>query len=328
MTTQHFYTRDTVSATFLSSFLSGDVKTAAHCAKELLVSGERKELVRIATFAWLCDDPLYNTANRVNAYMRINETLESFLRALLSERTVTIETSSMRRIVPPPYETPCPSPWTVLPATWTPYQGTTLWRAVKNALKHKHLYRAMYLTSYLIAENKAAVTNLITALGVKEPIRDLFEATVHEEVALRVLALSYASLINTIRTEDAAHPTVEHVLTATLPMGRAGRHIHIHTCTEWGVSIRPESDLMGAPVLIKDATPFWQNVIDTYGIRFVGHELQFPNDEMLDAFYATYFPDDIPDEWPTAERQKSHNSNMPIKTHDLPTASWIHSFFV
>jgi len=327
MTTQHLYTRDTVSVTFLSSFLAGDVKAAAHCAKELLVSGERDELIRIVTFAWLCDDPLYNTANRTTAYMHIHEAPEAFLRTLLSERTVAIEPSSIPRITTPPYETPSPSPWTVLPATWTPYQGTTLWRAVKNALNHKNLYRATYLTAYLIAENKAAVASLLTALDVKKPFIDLFEATTHQEVALRVLAVAYASLINTTPTKEPSHSVLEHVLTSTFPMGRAGRHIHIQRCAEWGIPIRPESDLMGAPVLIKDATPFWQNVIDTYGIRFVANELQFPNDELLDAFYASYFPDDIPDEWPTEERQKSH-SNIQIKTQELPVVDWIRSFLI
>jgi len=324
MTTQHLYTRDTVSATFLSSFLAGDVKAAAHCAKELLVSGERDELVRIATFAWLCDDPLYNTANRLNAYIH---TPESFLHALLSERNIVIEPFGIPPIPARPYETPSSSPWTVLPATWTPYEATTLWRAVKNALNRKQLYRAMYITGYLIAEHKAAVADLLSVLGVKKPIIDLFEASRHQEVALRVLKLSYASLMNSTQMEKTPHPVVEHVLTSTLPFGRAGRHIHIQSCEEWGVQIRPESDLMGAPVLIKDATPFWQIVIDTYGIVFVGNELQFRNDEMLDAFYAIYFPDDIPDEWPTAERQKSHRNN-PIDAHELVAATWFRSFFI
>jgi hypothetical protein len=34
--------------------------------------------------------------------------------------------------------------------------------------------------------------------------------------------------------------------------------------------------------------------------------LAFPDDDVLEAFYSTYFPDDIPDEWSLVDQQKSH----------------------
>lgn len=38
----------------------------------------------------------------------------------------------------------------------------------------------------------------------------------------------------------------------------------------------------------------------------------FPNDDVLEAFYAAHFPDDIPDEWSLEDQQKSHGRGRGI----------------
>jgi hypothetical protein len=170
MITQHLYTTDTVSATFLSSFLEGDAKTAAQTAKELLVSGEHTRLRKLATFAWLCDDPRYNTAERLASYEL--EALEPFLKSLLTERQ--IEPKFEPPSVPvAPYETHSSCPWSQTPRGWTPAKATTVWRAVKDALKHRNIERATFLTAYLLTDHKASIANLLTTLGVKNTLIQL-----------------------------------------------------------------------------------------------------------------------------------------------------------
>ena len=303
MITQHLYTTDAVSATFLSAFLDGDAKTAAQTAKELLVSGEHTHLRKLATVAWLCDDPRFNTAERVASY---ELAIEPFLKSLLTERRIEpkFEPPNVPAV---PYETHSSSPWRQPPSGWTPAQATTVWRAVKDALKQENIDRATFLTAYLVADHKASIANLLIALGVKNTLIQLLEATDSHELAPSVLTLAYASLVYATPETHKVHPAVEHNLSTTPLMGRGGRLFAISSraCAEWGVPIPPESDLMGAPTLIQRGTPFWLSVIETHKIHF-SHELHFPNEELLETFYSTYFPDDIPDEWPTSERQKSH----------------------
>lgn len=316
MITQHLYTTDAVSATFLSAFLAGDAKTAAQTAKELLVSGEQPRLRKLATLAWLCDDPRYNTAERIATYEL--DTLEPFLKSLLTERRIEPKFEPPR-VPTVPYETHSPCPWRQPPSGWTSAQTNTVWRAVKDAIKHRNIDRATFLTAYLVADHKASIANLLTALGVKNTLIQLLEATDSRELAPSVLALAYASLVYVTSETHKVHPAVEHSLDTTPLMGRGGRLFAISSraCAEWGVPIPPESDLMGAPTLIQRGTPFWLSVLETYKIHF-SHDIQCANEELLEAFYSTYFPDDIPDEWATPERQKSHgfaasNVNYPLR---------------
>jgi hypothetical protein len=55
---------------------------------------------------------------------------------------------------------------------------------------------------------------------------------------------------------------------------------------------------------------FWREAATAAGATFdpATDSLQFPTDEALESFYARYFPDDIPDEWSTADQQKSHGA--------------------
>jgi hypothetical protein len=314
MITQHLYTTDTVSATFLSSFFGGDVKTAALCAKELLVSGEKDQLERLATFAWLHDDPSFNTANRLETFKT-----EDFLQTLLSERQVVpieIPTS----IPPPPYETPVSSlPWKRLPNGWTTGNAATVWKAVRDALAHSNYKRVMFLTAYLVKEQPNVIVDLLTALGVKETLIELLEATAIPELRVRILNIAYASLVYTRREEAKLNPVVEHILTSSPPLGRAGRNLAIsaNACAEWAVPIPQDSQFIGPVTFLQNATSFWKNVLDTNSIH-ISEELEFPNDEAVESFYTTYFPDDIPDEWSIQERQKSHGFSASVtKQSDL-----------
>ncbi len=53
---------------------------------------------------------------------------------------------------------------------------------------------------------------------------------------------------------------------------------------------------------------FWRKALLLYRIEIDDDSdaLAFPDDDTIEAFYAAYFPDDIPDEWSAADQQKSH----------------------
>lgn len=61
-----------------------------------------------------------------------------------------------------------------------------------------------------------------------------------------------------------------------------------------------ETDLIGCP--------FWEEELDGY--RKNGQSIQWKSDDAREDWYETFFPDDIPDEWSKAEKEKSHGDGI------------------
>ena len=56
--------------------------------------------------------------------------------------------------------------------------------------------------------------------------------------------------------------------------------------------------------------PFWDEVIDEYGIIDEKDVIQWNSADKMEEFYEKYFPDDIPDEWTKKEQLKSHGDGI------------------
>jgi hypothetical protein len=67
-------------------------------------------------------------------------------------------------------------------------------------------------------------------------------------------------------------------------------------------------DASGLDIL--EGSAVWRRILQESGCDISTSKekgiLCFESDESYEAFYSTYFPDDIPDEWSVAERSKSH----------------------
>ena len=64
--------------------------------------------------------------------------------------------------------------------------------------------------------------------------------------------------------------------------------------------------------LLSEGCKFWQETLKERGITMDDetNTICFPNDDVLERFYEEFFPDDIPDEWSSADQQKSHGRGM------------------
>jgi hypothetical protein len=60
--------------------------------------------------------------------------------------------------------------------------------------------------------------------------------------------------------------------------------------------------------LLGEACRWWKKTLASAGITEDAEAgtIIFPDDDVLEAFYARHFPDDIPDEWSAKDQQKSH----------------------
>lgn len=68
--------------------------------------------------------------------------------------------------------------------------------------------------------------------------------------------------------------------------------------------------LESSPFGVFQGCAIWQRVLKESGLNFAKTkeegELVFETEDTEMRFYATYFPDDIPDEWPASEKEKGH----------------------
>jgi hypothetical protein len=68
---------------------------------------------------------------------------------------------------------------------------------------------------------------------------------------------------------------------------------------------------------------FWDDVAEEFG----GWEAVRNDPAARESFYATYFPEDIPDEWSAADRAKSHGRGALQKGQQTSAAAWLKRWF-
>lgn len=126
--------------------------------------------------------------------------------------------------------------------------------------------------------------------------------------------------------------------TWTANIGRRAARLHaipsvaLHQGTTRGrlSSVYTNIDEVRDPgALLLSGCHFWRTVSAALQSHYDADRdhLAFPDDDVLEAFYSTYFPDDIPDEWSLADQQKSHGvgcaetappAPLPLPTLDRP----------
>jgi hypothetical protein len=74
------------------------------------------------------------------------------------------------------------------------------------------------------------------------------------------------------------------------------------------------ADIREPVSLLSEGCTFWQEALLGMGISTdEDGNVCFPDDDVLELFYARYFPDDIPDEWSAEDQQKSHGRGVSHK---------------
>ena len=133
-------------------------------------------------------------------------------------------------------------------------------------------------------------------------------------------AVTFVSLLHGRRAREPTWYTVSKELDAqigqweALKGRRARRSVAIPVSSICGVgprwsipksetNIRRLHDIESA--ICNDGAGFWWDTMKSAG--FAG---EWVSDDAKEAFYSTYFPDDIPDEWSLADQKKSHGTGM------------------
>ncbi len=174
----------------------------------------------------------------------------------------------------PPSPHPCKIPEELpdQPTQWSEEQRARLWWATQDAIRHKRPER------------------LLRLLG-----------SLHPSIASQYLQTPKAGwrrMLEAVRCPWNPVRPGTPVHFPKLPVGRLGSRLF--TLPKSSLS---KQVLHPAGWDVWNGCSFWKQVLQEAGASDMG---QFRTVEQEEAFYSTYFPDDIPDEWSVAERSKSH----------------------
>lgn len=294
MATAHFYELEDVVATLLYSIQIQDDKTAIAAANELAVSDETATLHQTLWLAWMLGPPSTEHDSAAAKSYADND-YSTLLAILLSTETHLIPLA---------------------------YKGTTDSKPVRTVIgdllkKEVTQYkRAEVLTTYaapFLTGAKGDIVNLLEVYGAPKVLTEALSTSTNTyPISYRILVHAcYAAFPSIINQKDKPQRIV---LNTTTDFSKFRRTFQINplALAQWNLKTKPVTKLMGAPTLILDnPAKIWRTVCRTHGVTREGVDLAFSSDELLEAFYLTYFPTDIPDEWSKMERAKSHGIVVP-----------------
>lgn len=282
MASIHLYNIPTVAATLLYSLQTADEKTAVAACSELVESGYEGLALSTCRLA-LALAPFRS----IDPTIMLSKDVTVLLGAAVGEGYALPEAHTPP--LPPVVSTTKSVPW----APKSVANHATLWRAVQDALKHGRVERAAYLASAV--QTDGDLTTLLASFRVDAAYAKWLPLVPRE----RMLAHAFSSL-----------QSVKTVYPRVLPLRKTGKRTFVVTAaalSTWNVAAPPLSQLMGEPVWVAlEACPALKPIITKCGISATATGIVAKDDDALEEFYGTVFPDDIPDEWSATERAKSH----------------------
>lgn len=331
MATRNFYECSSVAAQLLWSLFHGQPETACYAAYELIDSEESDLLFAYLTLAWWLHKPLADGIQKARFEAFLTRDPLRFLQTLLPTHGLHTDLPpiSAMYVLPPPSAEPAEAPplaWSVWPSGWNQSQAGKYWRAVNESLRKGNFRRPTFLTVPFSNETHV-LGDLFKSFGIPNQLLEAIETTCFQPLIPYILEHCFAILAIPSTTVSSLH------VRSLIPR-QGGRCFRIceDALYEWGVTLPALARLRGSPILVtdSDATTYWKKAVASVKER--GFNPQKPmlfedstKADVVEDFYATYFPYDIPEEWIRTEKEKSHfEMRSPRKT----TNPWILAFCV
>lgn len=292
MTTRNLYPIEAVVANVIFAVQTNDKQLLTYTISELVNSKEQDYALRILQLAWFLAPPGRYSRLCYDAWKTKNPF--QFASAILTN--TAFELPDICTFPQPPTKTIVSKygvpEWThFLPSTWSAAQRETFAVAVDKSIKIRNYTHAAYLMGIV---EPAPILRLY---GVPDDICYTIEQTVFVPLVVRIV--EHALWIRETSSVLLPSPLVK-------TNGRAFK-LQTKACDCWNVLPSLLKELIGIPIhLTTRGTQFWKDMIQKYNISIADESFISTSDESLEQFYIEGFPSDIPDEWSTQERDKSH----------------------
>jgi len=337
--TRHFYSVDEVHAALLYSTTVNRSSESIFWCNELIISGYASEAVSTLFEAWLWQKGPFSLSWLLHAFSTIAQdelTQDDILLCAhqLAHHSHLYNDNSLWKIL------------SLTAAQHPPQRVAPMKLSSKKpedyfirALRQRKAYEAWWMSRHLepstvwkllIQYSDPSLKEVFTILPQYETLLG-FRSDEYDTV-IRCMAVLCGCLRKEEITQSLRPLPMEFTPLPDTDLGRMSyRRYSIPTMCLYGRTARGRSTWKQSTVshLTPDhlvGCPFWEEAISEYGTIQENGEIQWNSDESMIAFYDTYFPDDIPDEWTRSEKEKSHGSGClsPTETITLTKYARIH----
>lgn len=299
MATRSVYEISDVAATLLYALQTHAYTLVFQTARELRISGESELLTNLVIFAWLLCDP--------------------FVCSLREPPTVDTIYESLCQIAPA-FPTSLPEYYTPFPFQPPAEHQTEVFNAAVHTCISKGLWKHAYriLVPLLHTNQFDRITRLFEPYNVSKTHFVVLESLLYVPLAERLLLHSIVAATGVKTTNPVVVTKYGTIWNKPALGGRGDRCFSIPAEARrlWNIRPKPmdriQFSLLPAAILDANASSYWINAM---------------NEPKTDEWYATYFPDDIPDEWSQDECAKSHTSEI-VLNHEIYKNDWTAAFLL
>jgi len=323
--TRHFYEQDEVQAALFYAGSRRRPQETVFWCHELILSGWASEAIRILFESWLWNYGPFHVEWYEDAWERLSPaeiTAEDIL--ICAHRLSQCKTKdhSLWKLLslsaahhpalfdavtprsPPVFPSEDPKEQFFVRALYQRKAASAWWAACYLTVSRYWELVEWYATTVWMKDN----TQWMTRLRDYEPLLGYTSEGYDRAVRAMVLLTLCSSLSQ--RSGGASH-TLPSLPDA--PIGRRASRIYsipmecLYGITRRGRMMRTASTVEGLNDVEKGmrGCPFWEEAMEPYQIGG-----QWISDEAMEQFYEAHFPDDIPDEWTRAEKEKSHGPGV------------------
>ena len=330
--TKHLYRKDEVLSSLRWSIITHNLTETAFWSTELFVSGLVQECTELLETIWLYHIG-FGSWFALRLILNIYETGDISQEDLLA---ITCAFAKRRLCDSTVFHLLLRGAMT---KSWTPafphaIEYQTVQQAVLDCLKRGKLQEAWLLGRALVEEEQwALLEGMATELGRLEELRTLKGL---RECRQESLAASYVLVsldhITWMQSQEALNNTIPREVEAaigewksevSMKKRRAMKPkpealLHLSARSQQSPYESSEPQIQGGLLEALMASEYWSVVLEPYML-----DGKWKTQRHKELFYDTHFPQDIPDEWSLAEREKSHGRGLG-KMNELARARFIH----
>jgi hypothetical protein len=301
------YEVEDVIATIFYGFQTNQHRLVLHAVNELRASNEHDLLVNVISMAWLlCDPyvcPMVCAPTKDTLYECICTLFDHFPSEL------------------PNYKSQIPIPQ---PKSWE-----ELDTVLATCFQKKYVKQCIRIMTMLLHKQSELCCKQFEIYGISKSLL-IFDRIVYLPLAERLVQ---HLVIQRMHPATPHKNAKKYMSTYTsiwndINGGRKGRTFQIpfHALQQWNLkpksSDRIQNALIPVAITSSDASIYWQTAGTPTNT----------NDETMEEWYATHFPDDIPDEWSREEIEKSHVLVVPAPAPapaQIPVKNdWVSAFLL
>ena len=312
MASRSMYEVEDVVATLFHGLQTKQHLLVIQAAKELQNSLEDELLVNVVIMAWLlCDPytcPLLTPPSTETVYTCLCELMDQFpsqLPKYVPQRSVS---------------TPL-----VVHYSSKDEQNAALKAAVQTCFEKKYAKQCIRILTMLLHKDPDHMKRVFETQGIANTYLDLFDRIMYTPLAERLVQHLVIQRMFSSPPSINKYNQKYYEIWTTTKQGLHARSFQIpfHGLAQWNIipklHNRIQNALFPEAIMDKNASLFWQNA------NIPSKESS--DEDSLETWYNTHFPDDIPDEWSRDEIEKSHVYILPEK-QPKPDHDWQPAFLL